>query len=207
MSMETIIARVKQFQSEIFPSKRELFEKLAQGQSPDVMFITCADSRIDPCLITQSWPRDIFVARNAENLVPPQGSGRGSEAASVEFAVKGLGVREIVVCGHTECSAMKAVADPKQVEGLPAVRDWLSHAQEGLRALGAADDAPLDPAQRLRALIEQNVLAQLRNLMTHESVADAVSAGRLSIHGWVYKIETGVVLQYDLKTEFFLSLT
>ena len=204
--MESLVAGVRQFQSEVLPGKRELFRQLAQGQHPEVMFITCADSRIDPCLITQSSPGDIFVARNTGNLVPAEGSGRSSEGASVEFAVKGLGVRDIVVCGHTDCGAMKAVAGQKSLSGLPAVGDWLAHAEEAWRAVESTGDT-LGPVRRLRALIEQNVLAQLRNLMTHASVADAVSAGRLDLHGWVYEIESGKVLRYDPTQDSFISLT
>jgi carbonic anhydrase len=204
--MERLMAGVKQFQTEVFPEKRALFKNLAGEQHPEVLFITCADSRIDPHLITQSEPGDIFVAHNAGNLVPPEGSVRSSEAASVEYAIKVLGVRQIVVCGHSDCGAMKAVARPESQRGLPAVGDWLAHAQDAWRAAQSAGDA-LDFDERLRILIEQNVLAQLQHLITYSVVTQAFSAGRLKLHGWVYDIETGKVYQHGPAQGLFVELT
>ena len=194
--MERILEGVGRFQREVFPQHRDLFRKLANRQSPEVLFITCADSRIVPDLITQSKPGDLFICRNAGNMVPPYGEVHGGVSATIEYSVDVLGVRHIIVCGHTDCGAMKGVLYPDKVAHLPAVRTWLNHGEVARRVVEARyGDLPED--QKLAALIESNVVAQISHLQTHPSVAARIARHELSLHGWVYDIGDGQVTVWD----------
>lgn len=202
--MEKVIAGVVRFQEEAYESRRALFEELASGQSPEVLFVTCADSRIDPNLVTQTEPGDLFIVRNAGNIVPPHIRAAGGVTASIEFAVAALGVRDIVVCGHTDCGAMKGALNPDGLDGLPHVRDWLEHTRAAVEVVQARK--PRAGQSTLDAVTEQNVLAQLAHLRTHPAVAARISTGDIGLHGWVYDIETGAVNCYDESTDSFLPL-
>ncbi len=119
----------KRFRQDVFPEQEALFKKLASAQSPKAMFITCADSRIVPELITQSSPGDLFVTRNVGNVVPPYGQMNGGVSTAIEYAVVALGVKHIIICGHSDCGAMKAVLNPDPLEKMPTVKVWLRHAE------------------------------------------------------------------------------
>jgi len=188
----------------VHAARRSFFEALATGQNPEVLFITCADSRIDPNLVTQTEPGDLFICRNAGNIVPPHVHVTGGVTASIEFAVAGLGVKDVVICGHTDCGAMKGALNPAALDGLPHVRDWLEHAEPAVAAV-AARRGRIE-ASDLLAVTEQNVLVQLANLGTHPSVQVAVEAGALGLHGWVYDIESGSVTCHDPERDAFVPL-
>ena len=125
--MPKFAAGVVQFQSKVFPEKQGLFETLSHGQSPEALFITCSDSRIETAMITQTEPGDLFICRNAGNIVPPHTHHTGGMTASIEFAVAALYVPHIVVCGHTECGAMKGAMNPEGLDSLPHVKEWLGY--------------------------------------------------------------------------------
>lgn len=203
--MQKLIEGLHQFQTSIFSSQRELFERLAQGQKPDALFITCSDSRINPNLITQTNPGELFILRNAGNIIPPFGAANGGEGATVEYAVAVLGVKDIIVCGHSHCGAMQALLEPDGLTDLPQVGAWLSHA-EATRRIMKENYGHLSGAARVTATVEENVLIQLENLRTHPAVAARLSRGELNLHGWVYKIETGEVFAYDPGQGQFLPL-
>lgn len=204
--MQKLIQGLHHFQTTIFGSQRELFERLAQGQSPEVLFITCSDSRINPNLITQTEPGELFILRNAGNIVPPYGAGQGGEAATIEFAVAGLGVKDIIVCGHSHCGAMKGLLEPPSSRDFPALTQWLSHA-ESTRRIVRDKYAGREGASLINVTIQENVLAQMENLRTHPVVASGLAQGKLKLHGWVYKIETGQVFGYDPECSQFRTLT
>jgi carbonic anhydrase len=204
--MQKLIEGIHQFQEKDFRPLQGLFEQLARGQSPETLFITCSDSRIDPNLLTRSKPGDLFILRNAGNIVPAHGAANGGEAATIEFAVAALGVREIIICGHSHCGAMKGLLEPEQLASLPAVSAWLSHA-ETTRRIVKDNYAHLDGDRLLMAAIEENVLVQLENLRTLPPVASRLVRADLHLHGWVYKIETGEVFAYDRGSGQFLPLT
>lgn len=204
--MQKLIQGLHHFQSDVFSSQRELFERLAHGQSPDALFITCSDSRINPNLITQTGPGELFILRNAGNIVPPYGAANGGEGATIEYALTALGVRDIIVCGHSHCGAMKGLLHLDTLGELPAVRQWLTHA-EATRRIARENYTHLCDGPLLTATIEENVLVQLENLRTHPAVAAALARKQLNLHGWVYKIETGEVFAYDSQQEQFLPLT
>ncbi|HLF98505.1 MAG TPA: carbonic anhydrase [Methylococcaceae bacterium] len=204
--MQKLIQGLHHFQTTLFGSQRELFEHLAKGQSPEVLFITCSDSRIAPNLLTQSEPGELFVLRNAGNIVPPYGAVQGGEAATIEFAVAGLGVKDIIVCGHSHCGAMKGLLEPPPCRDFPALTQWLSHA-ESTRRIVRDKYGEREGPSLLNVTIQENVLAQMENLRTHPVVASGLAQGKLKLHGWVYKIETGEVFGYDPASSQFRTLT
>ncbi|PHR95776.1 MAG: carbonate dehydratase [Blastopirellula sp.] len=204
--MQKLIEGIHQFQHQVFGSKQELFEGLEDGQHPDALMITCSDSRIDPNLLTQTEPGDLFVLRNAGNIVPAYGAVDGGEAATIEYAVKVLGVKDIIVCGHSHCGAMAGLLDLPQLEHLPAVLSWLDHAKLTHQIIKENYAHVTDVAARLAATVEQNVLVQLDQLRTHPSVAEALGRDALNLHGWVYQFETGQVDCYRPQEGRFVPL-
>lgn len=204
--MQKLVAGIHHFQQNIFSGQQGLFRSLAEGQAPQALFITCSDSRIDPCLLTQTNPGDLFIMRNAGNFVPSHGASSGGEAATVEYAVSVLKVQDIVICGHSHCGAMKAIAHPEQLENLPAFRHWMEHAEATARIMQENYEHITDERARLTAMIEENVLVQLENLRTHPSVAAALARGAIKLHGWVYKFETGQVFAYDPRENQFFAV-
>lgn len=201
--MQKLIRGLHHFQSQVTPTQREFFEQLAKGQRPEALFITCSDSRINPNLITQTDPGDLFILRNAGNIVPPYGMNPGGEAATIEFAIAGLKIHHIIVCGHSQCGAMSALLAPEKLQGLPALSNWLTHA-ESTRRIVQENYRDRQGAPLLSTTIEENVLVQLDNLRTHPAVATALARRELALHGWVYKIETGEVFYYDSEREQFV---
>lgn len=204
--MQKLVEGIHRFQKEYFSSERDLFERLAKGQEPEVLFITCSDSRVSPNLITQSKPGDLFILRNAGNIVPPYGTSNGAAAATIEFAVAGLGVKDIILCGHSHCGAMKGLLHPELLADMPAVASWLGHAEATRRIIKENYQGLTDEAL-LKAAIEENVLVQLENLRTHPSVAARLAKAELHLHAWVYKIETGQVFTYDAGEGQYVLLT
>jgi len=194
--MPEFAAGVLRFQQEVYPQKKALFEQLSQGQSPEALFITCSDSRIETAMITQTDPGELFICRNAGNIVPPHTNHTGGMTASIEFAVSALNVPHIVVCGHTECGAMKGAMAPEGLEGLPHVREWLSYSRAAVDIVEALGQ-DMDDTQRMRLLLEQNVILQIQHLKTHPTVATRLAKGDLQLHGWVYDIKTGDVCAYE----------
>ncbi|MGW6202587.1 carbonic anhydrase [Streptomyces sp. NPDC055089] len=182
--MQDLAEGVARFQRDVYPAKAELFAHLATHHTPHTLFISCSDARVVPELITGTEPGDLFVIRTAGNLVPAYSPDADGVAASVEYAVAALGVSDIVVCGHSACGAMTALAEGHDLGGVPAVAAWLRHA-DASRACTTAGQVP--------ALVRQNVLAQLANLATHPSVARALAEQKVTLHGWVFDIATGRV--------------
>lgn len=193
--MTRIIQGVLNFQNRVFASKQGQFEDLARGQRPLALFVTCSDSRVIPDLLAQTEPGELFVLRNAGNLVPPHGAVLGGEAATVEYAVTQLKVRDVIVCGHSRCGAMHGLLEPGALGQLPNVARWLEYAKPILPEVRAAGEMSDD--DRLLLAIERNVLLQMEHLKTHPAVKAALSARELRMHGWVYHFETGRVDYYD----------
>jgi carbonic anhydrase len=203
--MEKLLRGIHAFQREVFRSHEDFFARLARGQRPEALFITCSDSRIAPNLLTQTAPGDLFIMRNAGNLVPPYGAVHGGEAATLEYAIVALGIRDVIVCGHSDCGAMRALLDPSSCEQMPAVRRWLEHAEATRRVL-ASRYQTAEGAALLSAAIQENVLTQLENLRTHPAVAAALARRELHLHGWVYGIDSGDVFAFDPQQEQFVRL-
>jgi carbonic anhydrase len=205
--LEQLKTGVRRFQAEVYPERAEMFAQAAsEPQRPHTLFITCADSRIDPVEITSAGTGDVFVTRNIGNMVPAYGEMLGSTSAVIEFAVSSLGVGHVVICGHSDCGAMKALLDPDSVERMPTVQKWLHNAHAALAAADVLYTRDVQTGSNrtlLEELTEQNVLLQLQHLKTHPSVARAITAGDLTVSGWVYEIGSGAVrIARDGQREF-----
>jgi carbonic anhydrase len=196
--VDKLLDGISQFQKEIYPEHQDLFESLASGQRPDALFVTCADSRIDPCLLTQTKPGQLFICRVIGNIIPPYPDAIGGVSATVEYAVGVLRVPAVIVCGHTDCGVMRGALQPHNFKGFPSVERWLGYANVYHRE-------PEPSPEYLLTLSERNVAAQLRNLRSHPVVAARLAAGDLALHGWVYHIGTGTVTVYDEGTGNFLE--
>ncbi len=204
--MQRLVQGIHQFQKQIFSSNQELFQRLdRQGQKPETLFVTCSDSRISPNLITQTQPGELFILRNVGNLIPPYES-MGGMAAGIEFAVASLQVKDIIICGHSNCGAMSALLEPGELSELPATKAWLAHSRATERIMWESY-GHLKGHELLHATVEENVLVQLDNLRKHPSVAKAVANGMLHLHAWVYKIETGEVFAFDPLRGQYASIT
>jgi len=203
--MKQLFEGIKKFRTDVFPEHSGLFSKLASGQTPQALFITCADSRIVPDLITQTKPGDLFICRTVGNLVPPHGQGDGSVASAIEYAVTALSVSNVIVCGHSDCGAMKALLHPEATERLPQTRSWLRYgeaAREVVRGSGLA----VSDEEQLSALVEENVVTQLEHLKTHPAVAARLARRNLQLYGLVYSIRTGEITSYDAASERFVPV-
>jgi len=204
--LKKLVEGVHKFQLEHFEENKLLFERLSHGQKPQVLMITCADSRIDPNLITASKPGDLFIMRNVANLVPQFHPNAQTEAGAViEYAVSVLGVAEIIVMGHSDCGGMKAVLHPEKLTSLPAVSSWLNHATAPTEAT-TANCSCCDESQQLLETTNNNIVLQLANLATHPSVAAALAQGKLHIHGWNYQIENGSISYFDQDRKHWCQL-
>jgi carbonic anhydrase len=199
VAVEKLLGGISRFQKDVYPEHQDLFEQLAVGQRPDALFITCADSRIDPCLLTQTKPGDLFICRVIGNIVPPYPDAIGGVSATLEYAVGVLRVPEIIVCGHTDCGVMRGALNPDGLAAFPTVQAWLSYARVERRE-------PNPTAATLLAFAEDNVVAQLKNLRTHPTVAARLAEGDLALHGWVYHIGAGDVTAYDEVSGKFLPI-
>ncbi|MFG3345725.1 carbonic anhydrase [Streptomyces sp. NPDC048018] len=183
-----------------FGQRPEEFAPLAQGQSPAALFITCSDSRVVPALITGARPGELFELRTAGGIVPPYaGTAPAGETATIEYAVEVLGVRDVVVCGHSHCGAVGALVRGDDLSAVPAVRDWLAHA-----APDGAPGRPDDPA--VADAVRGHVLAQLLRLRSYPCVERGLANGGLRLHGWYYEVHTGAVSAYRPLTDSFETL-
>src|SRR5262245_7088269 len=203
--MEKLVKGFLKFRTGVFEEKKELFTRLSQNQAPRALFITCSDSRVDPTLLTQTDPGELFILRNAGNMVPPYGSMQGGSTATVEYAMAVLKVPHIIVCGHTDCAVMKALLNPEEVRDLPAVREWVGQA-ETTRRLMRDHYINLTGNDRLIKTTQENVRSQLDHIRTHPSVALLLRKKQVDLHGWVYSISTGDVWVYDFEFEQFTPL-
>jgi carbonic anhydrase len=193
-TLDQLKTGIRRFRTEIYPGQAAVFQEAAnKPQTPQALVITCADSRIDAETITSSGTGDIFITRNVGNLVPAYGEMLGGVSAVIEYAVSALKVKHIVICGHSDCGAMKALLNPSSLEALPTVKAWMNNAAAALSVSKSLEQPDESHHDRLRRLTEENVLLQLQHLRTHPSVAGAIARNELSISGWVYDIGSGEV--------------
>ncbi|MFD4986134.1 carbonic anhydrase [Streptomyces sp. NPDC058374] len=196
--MQPLIDHARSFRRQS-AERPEEFARLAQGQSPQVLFITCSDSRVVPALITGARPGELFELRTAGNIVPPYASTPPtSEAATIEYAVEVLGVTDVVVCGHSHCGAVGALVRGDDLTAVPAVRDWLAHATP--RPQGAVEDPAVTDA------VQSHLLTQLLRLRSYPCVEARLENGGLRLHGWYYEVHTGSVLAHDARADLFRAL-
>lgn len=203
--MERLIQGHKKFLAEVFPHRRDQFHLLADSQAPEWLFITCADSRIVPDLILGTGPGDLFISRSIGNVVPVTMHDVDGVTATIEYAVDVLKVKNVIICGHSDCGALKAAVNRHGLEKLPKASRWLQHIEAAF-----THRQPINPEDgehgELCSLIRGNVVAQLLNLKAQPSVARAMTEGRLSVHGWYYDIVTGRIERYDENLRRFILL-
>ncbi len=196
MPIDKFLRGIAHFQRHVYPEHQDLFERLAGGQRPEALFITCADSRIDPSLLTQTKPGELFICRVIGNIVPHYPDLVGGVWATIEYAVGVLRVPAVIICGHTDCGVMKGALNPDALKAYPSARAWLKHVP-----VEGGDAEPGDDS--LLALTQRNVIAQLENLRSHPLVAARLEEGDLSLHGLVYYIGPGTVTAYDERSRSF----
>ncbi len=216
--MKKLVQGIIDFRNNIRPSYREAFARLALGQRPDTLFIACSDSRVVPNLFASTDPGDLFVVRNVGNLVPACGGAHGlsvadeSEAAAVEFAVLNLGVKDVIICGHSECGAMQALLGDREKVKWPNLREWLRHGEQAVERLRdepripTAEKKPpaaLAPHNRLSQL---NVLQQVDNLKSYPLIQERIQAGELRIHAWWFELTDALVYHYDAEAGAFVEI-
>jgi carbonic anhydrase len=203
--VERLIEGHKKFLAEVFPRRRDQFHLLAESQAPEWLFITCSDSRVLPDLILGTGPGDLFITRNAGNVVPVTANDVDGCTATIEYAVEVLKVKHAILCGHSDCGAMKAALDRRGLEKLPKASRWLHHVEAAF-----SHRQPLNPEDgphaELASLIRGNVVAQLLNLKAQPSVSRAMMEGRLAVHGWYYEILSGRIERFDEDTRRFVPL-
>jgi carbonic anhydrase len=203
--LEKLIAGYREFRRQVWPVQRRKFESLAGSQAPQALFVTCSDSRVVPSMITQSEPGALFHCRVVGNLVPAHGTAVGGVTAAVEYAVVVLKVPHIVICGHSDCGAMKAFLKPEALEGMQGVGAWLEHARTAIEVTTATHRG-WPEAAFLDALIRENIVSQIHHLRTHPCVAAAERKGDLQVHGWHFDIGSGEVTAYDDRAREFRAL-
>lgn len=203
--MERLLDGIRHFQKEVYPNRKDLFEQLAGGQHPEALFITCADSRVVPDMIMQSSPGDLFICRNAGNMVPAYGEAQGGVTATIEYAVTALNVEHVIVCGHTDCGAMKGILHPELLDDMPMVKKWLALGE--MARMMVKDNYPaLSKEEELQVLIQENAVAQLANLHTYPCIASRLARGKIQLHAWVYNIKTGGVQAWDPVTHNYVPI-
>lgn len=208
--MKKLVKGIVKFRTDILPNYRETFARLALGQSPDTLFIGCSDSRVAVNVFASTDPGDLFVVRNVGNLIPPcdehgQSTADESEAAAIEFALSTLKVSSIVVCGHSECGAMQAIAAGREKVKTLNLRAWLRHGDDALRTL----DSSVVPAKQLskhNRLSQANVITQLEHLKTYPIVQERITAGNLSLHGWWFDVSRADVYAYEEPQQQFVLI-
>ncbi|MET0794162.1 MAG: carbonic anhydrase [Polyangiaceae bacterium] len=203
---QKLVKGIHSFQRGYFATHRELYQQLATaGQQPETLFITCSDSRVDPNLITNSAPGELFIVRNVGNVVPNRDLPGGT-AAAIQYAVEVLNVENVIVCGHTQCGALKAILDPESVAHLDYVSRWVKSTVDVKKLIDEKYEH-LTGEERLNAAIQENVLAQIEHLRQYPFVADRMDASKLQVSGWVFDVGRGEVYDYDPDIGEFLSLS
>jgi len=205
--MQELIEGLRDFRNQYFCTHQDLFAKLAQGQKPHVLFITCSDSRIDPNLLVDADLGELFVIRNAGNIVPHYTKSKGGEGATIEYALKALPVEDVIVCGHTHCGAMERLFKLEKLKKeMPLVYEWLLHAEETRRVI-APKCTTCSHEELVDLAVAENVLTQLANLRSYPIVQQKLREGKINLYGWIYDIETGNVLIYNPdRGQFLLAL-
>ncbi|MEB3218127.1 MAG: carbonic anhydrase [Nostocales cyanobacterium 94392] len=203
--MKKLVKGLREFEANYYSTHRELFEQLSHGQNPRVLFITCSDSRVDPNLITQAGIGELFVIRNAGNIIPPYGATNGGEGATIEYAVQALNINQIIICGHSNCGAMKGLIKLNRLQSeMPLVFDWLKYA-EATRRLVFDHYSQYEEEDLLDIMTAENVLTQIDNLRTYPVIHSKLYQKQVKIYAWIYQIETGHVLAYDPVSHAYIS--
>lgn len=209
--MKKLVKGILDFRKFVRPGYRDTFAQLALGQSPDTLFIACSDSRVAPNVFASTDPGDMFVIRNVGNLVPACGGLHGlstadeSEAAAIEFAVANLTVKDIIICGHSECGAMQALMQGRDKVKLPNLKAWLRHGENAVKAMGQDPKFAHEHSAHNR-LSQLNVLQQVENLKSYPIIQERMQAGKLRVHAWWFELAKATVHYYDVDAAKFLEI-
>jgi len=205
--MQKLVRGLHAFQANYFTKHRDLFRQLATaGQHPETLFVTCSDSRVVPNLIVDAAPGELFLVRNIGNVIPPYDpANSGATAAAIEYAVCVLDVQNVIVCGHTLCGAMDAILHPERTKDLPHVQRWLRHTQR-IPEIIESRYSDITGNARWTVTAQENVLVQLEHLRQYPFVSKKLEEGKLQLNGWMFKIDTGEVFDYDPAVEEFAPL-
>lgn len=205
--MKKLVQGIVEFRQKVLPEYREKFARLAKGQNPDTLFITCSDSRVAPNWFASTDPGDLFVVRNVGNLIPCCGedghsTADESEAAAIEFAIMNLNVVDIIVCGHSDCGAMHSLINGRDKVTAPNLRAWLRHGEDSLAKLTDKSNG----LSRVNRLSQLNVLQQMEHLRSYPIVSERIASGQLNIHGWWFELSTADVYAFDETTGNFIVI-
>jgi len=204
--MMKIVEGIKRFRREIYPQLKPAYDEMVRtGQRPHALVIGCSDSRVAFETLTGCGPGELFIVRNAGNIIPQYGKYMGGVTASIEFAVTQLPIKDVIVCGHTYCGAMAALLKPEISDDMPALKNWVDFARRAKQRIGKEHTQRFD--RHLRAAVAENVKLQLEHLQTFPCLEKKLASGEVKMHGWVYEIENGDVVEYDDKDKRWLSLT
>ena len=204
--MEKLIKGLHKFKNEIFYQRKDFFKSLAEGQKPEVFFITCSDSRINPNLFTSTDPGELFISRNVGNIVPIAGI-QNSEAVAIEFALNQLNIEHIIICGHYHCGALQAALTVDLIKDMPNLAEWIKVNIVPTVDLVKVNYNPKNDLAFLDLLTQEHVLRQVENLKTYKIINDKLLNGNLTIHAWIYKFETGEIFSFNSVDNQFECIT
>jgi len=195
---DTLLEQSAPIRADFFEKQGELLEKLAQeGQSPQALFVGCADSRVSPEGLLGANPGDLFMLRNIANIIPPYEHSDTGITAVLEYAVRHLKVPHLVICGHTDCGGIKGLDAQLDAANEPALTQWVEFARPAQQEIDASGQNFINQADRNRAIVERNVVLQLRHIQTYPFVLAALEANRLELHGWVYYMRRRLIGHYE----------
>ncbi|PAF52838.1 carbonic anhydrase [Helicobacter sp. 13S00477-4] len=207
--MRELFEGALRFQEDDYTKYKDLYESLKKHQEPHTLFISCVDSRVVPNLITNTLPGDLFVVRNMGNIIPPyrendnmMRAGYLATTASIEYALNILGIKNIIICGHSNCGACSAIYHPdERLENTPYVKKWIELLEPVKKKVQALK--PTSKSKQIWLTEQINIEQQLENLMTYPFVEERFDRGEINIYGWYYIIETGEIFNYNMITREF----
>jgi len=209
--VKKLVNGIIDFRQNMKPNHRETFARLALGQFPDSLFITCSDSRVAPNVFASTDPGDLLVVRNVGNLIPECGGNHGlsltdeSEGAAIEFAVATLKVAHVIICGHSECGGMRALYEGRDKIATPNLKAWLRHGEKALTTLNKEKNTPKELAPHNR-LSQLNVLQQIENLKSYPIIQEALAAKKIKLHAWWFELATATVHFFDPVSRKFVEI-
>lgn len=205
--MKKLIQGIVDFRKKLTEENRILFAKLALGQKPDALFIACSDSRVVPNLFASTNPGDLFVLRNIGNLIPPASSSSQdtSAPAAIEFSIFSLNVSDIIVCGHSECGAMQALARGVDTLCCPHLESWLKYGEESLNKVRKG--FIINPSlSEYNQISQVNVLQQMQHVSSYAFIRNRLEKKQLRVHGWWFDIAQADVYCYEQDLHQFVLI-
>lgn len=201
---DDLINGFQRFKQRYFGDDQGLYDSMKTGQPAKTLMVACCDSRVDPAILTDCDPGDLFTVRNVANLVPPCENDQHHHGTSsaIEFAVKGLNVENIIVMGHANCGGIKGLWESDDLNDSQFIHRWVSIAQDAKDWVKANHSQDSDAAM-LKACEQRAVLVSLQNLLGFDFVRERVESGRLSLHGWYFDLTAGQLLTYNPASDQF----